>query len=92
MPRKPATAIVVDPTADWVTRERACALVEEETGLPVPPRTMEKWEIPRKIVFNTALVHVPSALKYVRNAIAEAPVSVQGELAKKSRNKLATAE
>ena len=92
MPRKLPTTTNTEQVADWQTRDRTAELIEAETGLPVPPRTLEKWPLPRKLVFNTALVHAPSALDYARRAIIEAPITRQGELAKKSRNKLATAE
>jgi hypothetical protein len=71
--------------ADWKTRERTAELIEVETGLPVPARTLEKWPLPRKVVFKTALIHAPSALDYARAAIIAAPVTRQGELEKKAR-------
>jgi hypothetical protein len=87
MPRKPPANIAANAAqiADWQTRERTAALIEAETGLPVPARSLEKWPLPRKLVFNTALIHVPSARDYARNAIAIAPVTRQGALEKKAR-------
>lgn len=72
---------------DWQTRARTAEIIEAETGLPVPQRTLEKWPLPRKIVFNTALVHLPSALDFARSAIETAPVTKQGEGEKKIRKR-----
>ncbi len=86
MPRKPlASNTTHQLVADWQTRERVAAQIELETGLPVPARSIEKWPLPRKLVFGAALVHAPSALEYARRAIHDAPITRQGELAKKSK-------
>lgn len=86
MPRKsPTSSTNTIPVADWQTRERVAAQIEVETGLPVPPRSIEKWPLPRKLVFGAALVHAPSALDYARRAIHDAPITRQGELLKKSK-------